>query len=98
MIEHLLHQTAIWRRVIGRDGHAQPIFDGDVVIRVRWEGKRRLVRDRRGQEVVSEARLFCLEPVQPGDEIEYAGRKWTVITVSEHAGLDGMVLYREVAL
>ncbi|MGE5572939.1 MAG: hypothetical protein ACM3ZU_07985 [Bacteroidota bacterium] len=98
MIERFLNQSAIWRHVIDRDGHAQPVHDSDVVIRVRWEGKRRLVRDRRGQEVVSEARMFCLEPVQPGDEIEYAGRRWTAIAVSEMAGLDGEVLYREVVL
>ncbi|WP_157049484.1 hypothetical protein [Moorella stamsii] len=57
-----------------------------------------MVRNKQGEEVISEARVFCLEAVQPGDVLEYGGREWPVIAVSETPGLDGKLLYREVAV
>lgn len=96
MIEQYLNQTAIWKRVTGLNEYGEPITISQV-IKVRWEGKRRLVRDKQGQEVVSEARVFCLEAVQPGDILEYGGKEWSVIAVTEIPDLDGQVIYREVA-
>lgn len=96
MIADYLNQTATLKKVTGYNEFAEPITESKV-IQVRWEGKRRLVRDNQGQEVVSEARFFCLEEVQPGDIIEYGGKEWPVITVSEVPDLDGRVIYREAA-
>jgi hypothetical protein len=67
-------------------------------IKVRWEAKRRLVRNQQGQEVVSEARVFCVDDVNPGDVLEYSGRDWPVITVSDAVDLDGQVQYKELAV
>jgi len=67
-------------------------------IKVRWEGKRRLVRDNQGREVVSEARVFCVEPVKPGDILEHGGGEWPVIAVSTVPGLDGSESHREAAV
>ena len=97
MIADFLNQTATLKRVVGYNEYAQPITESEV-IKVRWEGKRRLARDKQGQEVVSEARVFCLEEVQPGDIVEYGGKEWPVITVSEVPDLDGNIIYREVAV
>lgn len=97
MIKGYLNQTATWHYVTGKNSYGEPTFDSKA-IKVRWEGKRRLVRDVSGQEVVSEARVFCTAPVQPGDLLEYAGRKWPVITVASVPGLDGATNHREVAL
>lgn len=96
MIADYLNQTATWKRVVGYSPSTDPIYE-EKQIRVRWEGKRRLVRNKQGQEVVSEARFFCLEEVQPGDVIEYGSKEWSVIAVSEVPDLDGNVIYREVA-
>ncbi|NPV30481.1 MAG: hypothetical protein HPY58_12705 [Firmicutes bacterium] len=98
MIRNYLNQTAVWKRVVSYDGYPPVPEEPGTVIRVRWEAKRRLVRDRQGQEVVSEAQVYCVEPVQPGDVLNYAGRDWPVITVSEVVDLDGVVQYREVAV
>lgn len=95
-MEWYLNQTATWQQVTGLNEYGEPITTCQA-IKVRWEGKRRLVRDKQGQEVVSEARFFCLEAVQPGDLVEYGGKEWTVIAVSETPDLDGQVIYREVA-
>ena len=98
MIQNYLNQTATWHYTTGQMNEYGEPETGSKEIMVRWEGKRRLVRDNEGREVVSEARVFCVEPVQPGDLLEYASREWPVIAVSEATGLDGRIHFREVAL
>lgn len=97
MIRDYLNQTAVWKSVIGQNMYGEPETEKKE-IRVRWEGKRRLVRDNEGREVVSEARVFCVEPVKPGDILEHGGREWPVIAVSTVPGLDGKESHREVAV
>lgn len=97
MIGDYLNQTATWHYVTGLNSYGEPTTSSKT-ISVRWEGKRRLVRDNEGREVVSEARVFCTEEVKIGDELEYGGRKWPVISVSTVPGLDGAENHREVAV
>lgn len=97
MINAYLNQTAVWKQMVSDDGYPPQPGPG-TEIKVRWEAKRRLVRDAQGQEVVSEARVFCLEAVESGDVMNYGGRDWPVIVVSETPGLDGTVRFREVAV
>lgn len=97
MINKYLNQTAVWKKMISADGYPPQPGPG-TPIRVRWEGKRRLVRNLQGQEVVSEARVFCAEQINPGDVLEYGGRDWPVIAVSEAMGLDGQLRFREAAV
>ena len=97
MIEGYLNQTATWHYVTGLNEYGEPTTSSKT-IKVRWEGKRRLVRDNEGREVVSEARVFCTEAVKPGDELEFNGRRWPVIAVSTVPGLDGVENHHEVAL
>jgi hypothetical protein len=98
MIEGYLNQDAIWKRIESRDAYGKPKTITSTHIKVRWEGKRRLVRNAQGQEVVSEARAFCAEPVQPGDFINFNGKDWEVIAISEVPSLDGEVYFREVSV
>lgn len=97
MIRDYLNQTAVWKYVIGQNMYGEPETE-EKEIKVRWEGKRRLVRDNEGREVVSEARVFCVEPVKPGDILEHGGREWPVIAVSTVPGLDGKERHRECAV
>ena len=97
MIKDYLNQTATWHYVTGLNEYGEPSTSSKT-IKVRWEGKRRLVRDNEGREVVSEARVFCTEAVKPGDELEIDGRRWPVIAVSTVPGLDGKECYRECAV
>ncbi len=97
MIKGYLNQTATWHYTTGLNEYGEPIT-GSKLIKVRWEGKRRLVRDNEGREVVSEARVFCIEPVKPGDILKYEDRDWPVISVSIVPGLDGSENHREVAV
>lgn len=97
MIEGYLNQRAVWKRKTGQNEYGEPSTSSKS-IKVRWEGKRRLVRDNEGREVVSEARVFCTEAVKPGDELEFDGRRWSVIAVSTVPGLDGKESHRECAV
>ena len=97
MIQGYLNQTATWHCVTGQNEYGEP-STSNKTIKGRWEGNRRLVRDNQGREVVSEARVFCVEAVQAGDELEHGGRRWPVIAVSTVPGLDGTISHREVAL
>jgi len=97
MIEGYCNQDATWKRVEGRDAYGKPKTD-NMPVKVRWEDKRRLVRNAQGQEVVSEARAFCAEPVQAGDLLNFQNQDWTVIAVSGVPALDGEVHFREVSL
>jgi len=97
MIEGYLNQRAVWKRKIGSNEYGEPVTK-QKTISVRWEGKRRLVRDNQGREVVSEARVFCIEAVKPGDKLEFDGRSWPVIAVSTVPGLDGKESHRECAV
>jgi hypothetical protein len=97
MIEGYLNQRAVWKRKTGQNEYGEPETSSKS-IKVRWEGKRRLVRDNEGREVVSEARVFCIEPVKPGDKLEYAGREWPVIAVSTVPDLSGIDSHRECAV
>ena len=97
MIEGYLNQRVVWKRKTGSNEYGEPVTK-QKSIKVRWEGKRRLVRDNEGREVVSEARVFCIEPVKPGDILKYEDRDWPVIAVSIVPGLDGSENHREVAV
>lgn len=97
MIQDYLNQIATWKRVVGQNMYGEPETE-EKEIKVCWEGKRRLVRDKEGREVVSEARVFCTEPIQPGDLLEYGGMEWPVLAVSTIPDLNGKESHREVAV
>lgn len=96
-ITGMLNQTANWKHVTGQNEYGEPTFV-DSVIKVRWESKQRVSRNKHGEEVISEARAFCLEAVKSGDVLEYQNQEWPVISVCEATDLDGNVLCREVSL
>ena len=98
MITGYLNQIARWKKMVSEGGYPPQPQEPGTEIKVRWEAKRRLVRDAQGQEVVSEARVFCLADIQPGDVLEHGDRDWPVIAVSEAVGLDGKVWFREAAV
>lgn len=98
MIRRYLNQAATWKKVVSVDGYPPQPEEPGTSIKVRWEAKRRLVRNAQGVEVVSEAAAFCLESIAPGDVLNYGERDWIVITVSEIPGLNGIVQFREVAV
>jgi hypothetical protein len=97
MIKEYLNQTATLKTTVGYNEYGEPI-PSEKIIPCRFEMKRKLVRDRQGNEVVSEATMYCIEPVNPDDRIVYNNKEYIAITVSEIVDLDGNIVYYEVAL
>lgn len=93
MIEGTLNQEAIWKQATGNNGY-ESTYAEPVAIKVRWEDKKRLIRNKRGEEVESIARVFCKREVEEGDVLEYEGKAWPVLDAEKPTGLDGKVLYR----
>ena len=65
------------------------------VIPARFEYQRKVVKNRQGVEVVSEAKLFTEEIIKPDDAVTFSGRTWPVISVSEQYGLSGELSHYE---
>jgi hypothetical protein len=98
VITPYLSKTATLRAFTGYDRTGSPNYD-ERTIRVRWEGRRALVRDAQGNQVVSEARFYTDSPVTSGDTIvDLQDNEWTAISVSEHETLSGEVSHYEVYL
>lgn len=93
MVKEYLRQTAILLKKIGQNHFGESLFSS-FAINVRYENRIKIISDIRGQEIVSEARFFCLEEVNPGDEIEYGGRRWEVVSVLDAVDLNGDIMYR----
>jgi len=87
-----------WKHRTGNKDNGAPIFDAAKQIASRVEFKRRLIRNEKGEQVVSEATIFTAVRVDTGDTLTIDGRDWVVISSYPHSGLSGMLLYYEVAL
>lgn len=99
MIDSYLTHTATWRKPGGYNDAAEPVDPIDAEIRGRWEGRRALVRNAQGNQVVSEGKFYTTAPVDTGHSLVFAdGSEWPVINVSEMSGLDGRFSHRELAL
>lgn len=89
---------ATWRQVTGFTESGQPIHTDSAILTL-WEERRRLVRDGKDEQVVSEAAAFTEAKVRAGDVlVDPDGRAWRVITVSVHRDIDGSELFREAML
>lgn len=96
MIELELNQTASWKQKTGVNAYGESIFADLVTISVRWEGGLKLVRNKDGKEVVSQATVFCLESVGVDDVLIYGGRDHIVLNYAECPDLEGNINHREV--
>ena len=67
-------------------------------IKARFEYKRRMVRNRDGEELLSTAQVFTEAQVKPDDVLTFDGRDWQVITVENCVDLEGNVNHYEVFL
>jgi hypothetical protein len=112
MIKDYLNQRATLLKFQQYNEYGEPVFYATVFYQpgqpvpaecsldmpVRWEGKRHMVRNLQGEEVVSEARVFSLVEPTLQDRFRYQGRDWLILAVSAQVGLDGNVAYYEVAV
>lgn len=96
MISAYMNQSASWKAVTSVDEYNEASYTDPSNIDCRFEYKRKMVRSKEGQEVVSEATLFTKSAVKPDDVITYDEINWTVLAVANEVGLDGTVEFYEV--
>ena len=80
-----LNNTCVHKKRLDADFYGDPLFAAGEERRCRREDVRRLVLDQNGREVVSSARFFLTEQVDPGDTLD--GR--VVLSVAALTGMFG---------
>ena len=103
MIELYANQVIGWRMRTGIKDNGAPIYDpappaSPAMIRGLVETRRRLVRNEKGEQVLSDTLAVIKEPVNEGDALVWQGREWPVLAVKIVYGLTGAELHREVSL
>lgn len=92
------NQKIVWKKKDTTNKYNKSSYLADKTIDARFEYKRKLVRAKNGESVISEARLFTETAVRPDDIIVYDDIDWLVISVQNNIGLDGSIEGFEVNL
>ncbi len=101
MVGDYLAQTLYRKPTTGTDGYGQPSFGAVEEFSGRWIEKRRLVRNDKGEQVVSEASVTAApdQMMAVGDQLSCDGTTWlTVITISAPRGLGGEIALKRIFL
>lgn len=94
MIEDYCNQSAVWKHISDSNEYNEPVYSEPVTIKCRKEQKFKLVKNKLGQEVVSDTKLTTVMPVQVDDLIDDR----TVISVLSLVDFDGNTEGYEVML
>lgn len=97
MLEIYLNQSISLKKKGTVDAYNQATYTTST-IKARVEYKRKMVTDKTGQLVLSQAQCYTITKVSPDDVIVYDGIEWPVISVNDCAGINGEVLFYEVML
>lgn len=98
MLDMYANQTIAWKQKTGTDDFNDSTYAAAVNIKARFEYKRQIIRDRYGQEKVSEAQCYTETAVNVDDIITYDGIDWPVKAITSNCDLDGTVIFYEVSL
>lgn len=98
MIEGYLTQKSTWKAKTGVNEFNEPTYAVPVEINCRVDFKRKMVRNKEGQEVLSESTLLTTTAINPDDLITYGTFSMVVITSHPLNELDGTVMFYEVSL
>ena len=97
MIELYVNQDITLKKQTSVNEYNEPIFTTST-IKSRFEYDRTLVRNDKGEEIVSEASLFTTTLLTTEDIISYNGKDFPVISVAYIVGLDGNLSHYEARL
>lgn len=95
MIDSYLNHTAIWRKKIDVNDFNEPMFAPDQTISCRVDYKRKMVRNKEGQEVVSEGTIICSVKIKADDVIVYGEDEMILMTGRPWDDLFGSTLFYE---
>ena len=98
MVTPYLKQTAGLKRYLRSTDTGRAEYAETVEIPCRVQADRRLVRDEKGNQVVSESALYCDERVGPKDVLVVDEREYPVIRTATKVDLDGRYDHTEVRL
>lgn len=100
LLEMYANEKIGWRRRTGTNDRGTTSFDPPrtdppALIGAQVNMSRRLIRNAKGEKMVSEGYVLTSETVNEGDMIIIGGREWPVLAVPPQKGLLGDVIYRE---
>lgn len=98
MLDLYANQEIPWKKRLGVKDNGMSLFAPAVTVKGKFEYKRKLIRNDKGERVVSEAFVMTAAPVTIGDALHWDDRDWTVLKVSIIYDLMGAELHREVNL
>ena len=98
MLRCYANQSVNHKSVISTDEYCQSSYATTAAIECRIEYSRKTVKNKEGQEVISEARAFTTTAVKPDDVITYDSKDWPVISVANMVNLKGEVKFDEVRM
>lgn len=88
MIRPYLTDDAVWVRHQGTDQWGEPSLPVEQPIKTRIQYRLRVVRDSRGQEAVSSAKLMVLDRPGPSDRYRFDDRLHGIIQIHRRASFD----------
>jgi hypothetical protein len=97
MIDLYLNQNITLKIETSVNEYNEPVFTLST-IKARFEYDRTMVKNKEGEEVVSEAKLFTLTPVKVDDVINYDGKDYPIISVANMVNLEGELSHYEARL
>lgn len=97
MIEAYLNQNITLKSVTSVNEYNEPVFTTST-IKARFEYDRTMVKNEKGEEVVSEAMLFTTNTIKADDVISYDGKDFPIISVANIVGLEGNLSHYEARL
>ena len=98
MVTPYLNQTVTIKRFLRSTDTGRAEYAPPEVLRCRLQNDRQLVRDEKGDQVVSEAALYCVEPVGPKYVLVINERDTPVIRAAAKVDLYGQYDHTEVRL
>lgn len=98
MLDGYDNQTVQLRRYLKSDAYGKPVYSDPEPIPCRLQYDRKLVRNDKGETVVSEAGLYTVVEVGALDAITIDGRDVRAVSISRKVDLDGRYDHTEVRL
>lgn len=94
MMEDYCPDSVVWKHIVNSNAYNEPEYAEPMTIKCRKEQKVRLVRNKNGEQVVSDTRLYTVSPIEIDDLIDDR----VVISVLTLKDLDGSIEGYEVML
>ncbi len=92
------NQSVILLRRTGENVSGEPCYAPAEAIACRFERAGKLVLRRDGKSLLSSAVVYTKAGISEGDHVQYEGRSFPVLAVSEAVGLSGEFIQNEAFL